>query len=194
MKPASTLPIRILEWIIAACLAVMVAMVFGNVVLRYVFNSGIAASEEISRLMFVWLVFLGAIVALEEHGHLGVDLLVRRLPPLGRKICFVLSHLLMLYGLWLMGAGAWQQTVVGLGSRAPVTGYPLALVNVAALVCAVAMALILFRNLVVALFGRLSDEDLVIVQESSELDEAMAAQRELAPPPRRGSAQPGEAD
>ena len=54
----------------------MVVLVFGNVVLRYGFNSGITVSEELSRWLFVWLTFLGAIVALREHGHLGTDMLV----------------------------------------------------------------------------------------------------------------------
>ena len=80
---------RVLKFIIAVCLAVMVVLVFGNVVLRYVFNSGITVSEELSRWLMVWLTFLGAIVALREHAHLGVDTLVRALPPAGKRICFV---------------------------------------------------------------------------------------------------------
>lgn len=71
---------RTVEWLMALALAVMVVMVFGNVVLRYVFNSGIAAAEEIARLMFVWLIFLGAILALRRHAHLGVELVQARLP------------------------------------------------------------------------------------------------------------------
>ena len=62
-----------LKGVIALCLAVMVVLVFGNVVLRYGFNSGIAISEELSRWLLVWLTFLGAIVAVREHSHLGVD-------------------------------------------------------------------------------------------------------------------------
>ncbi|MGY2938439.1 TRAP-type C4-dicarboxylate transport system permease small subunit [Bradyrhizobium sp. GM6.1] len=61
----------LLKGIIAACLAVMVVLVFGNVVLRYGFNSGIAISEELSRWLLVWLTFLGAVVAMREHAHLG---------------------------------------------------------------------------------------------------------------------------
>jgi len=49
-----------------AFLAVMVVMVFGNVVLRYAFNSGIIVSEEVSRWLFLWVTFLGAIVALRS--------------------------------------------------------------------------------------------------------------------------------
>ena len=90
----------------------MVVLVFGNVVLRYAFNSGITVSEELSRLLFVWLTFLGAIVALREHGHLGVDMLVKRLPPAGKKICLVVSQLLMLYVTWLFLQGSWEQTMI----------------------------------------------------------------------------------
>src|SRR6185369_2812390 len=93
---------RAIKFTIALLLAVMVVLVFSNVVLRYVFNSGITVSEELSRWLFVWLVFLGAIVGMREHAHLGMDTLVQRLPPLGKKICFVTSHVLMLYAVALL--------------------------------------------------------------------------------------------
>ena len=48
------------ETLMAACLGVMACSVFLNVVLRYGFGSGVAASEELSRLLFVWMVFIGA--------------------------------------------------------------------------------------------------------------------------------------
>src|SRR2546427_12989402 len=88
---------RLLKVAIAICLAAMVVLGFTNVVLRYLFNSGIATSEALSRWLLVWLTFLGAIVAMREHAHLGVDSLIRALPPRGRLICFVLSYVLMLY-------------------------------------------------------------------------------------------------
>src|SRR4249920_1672608 len=96
---------KLLETCIAACMVGMVVLVFSNVVLRYAFNSGIAVSEEISRWLFVWLTFLGAIVALKEHGHLGSDMLVSRLPVMGKKICLVLGQLLMLFLTWLLLRG-----------------------------------------------------------------------------------------
>lgn len=52
-----------LHGVMAACLGVMATAVFVNVVLRYGFGSGIAASEELSRLLFVWMVFIGATAA-----------------------------------------------------------------------------------------------------------------------------------
>ena len=76
-----------LKAVIAVFLVLMVVLVFGNVVLRYGFNSGITISEELSRWLLVWLTFLGAIVAVREHSHLGVDSLVRMLSPAGKRIC-----------------------------------------------------------------------------------------------------------
>ena len=73
------------SFLMVACLALMVVMVFGNVVLRYGFNSGITVSEELSRWLFVWMTFLGALVALRTHSHLGTDSLVARLPRAGRS-------------------------------------------------------------------------------------------------------------
>src|SRR5205085_7855191 len=96
---------RVLSFVMVAVLALMVLMVFGNVVLRYAFNSGITVSEELSRWLFVWMTFLGALVAVRNHAHLGTDSLVSRLPVAGRKLCLGASQLLMLYLCWLMFQG-----------------------------------------------------------------------------------------
>src|SRR6185369_6455755 len=103
---------RAIKFTIALCLAVMVVLVFGNVVLRYVFNSGIAVSEELSRWLFVWMTFIGAIVALKEHGHLGTDMLVSRLGRRGKIVCMALSQMLMLWVTWLLLQGSWTQTLI----------------------------------------------------------------------------------
>src|ERR1044071_8404982 len=100
----------------------MVVLVFSNVVMRYAFNSGIATSEELSRWLLVWLTFLGAIVALRQHAHLGVDTLVRALPPRGRFVCFVLSYVLMLNADWLLTLGCWNQAVMPCGDAPTASG------------------------------------------------------------------------
>ena len=97
---------RVLDALMVLLLAMMVVLVFGNVVLRYAFNSGITVTEEMSRWLFVWMTFLGAIVAIKEHAHLGTDMLVARLPLAGKKACLVVGHLLMLYVCWLLFDGS----------------------------------------------------------------------------------------
>lgn len=144
---------RLVEWLMAIALTVMVVLVFGNVVLRYVFNTGIAWAEEIARLMFVWMIFLGAILALRQHAHIGVEMLQAKLPRSARRACAIVSHLLMLYGLWLFASGSWTQTVIGMGTYSTVLGYPTALMASSGLLCAVTMILIVGANLLRILTG-----------------------------------------
>lgn len=148
MKPlCSQRPGGATEALMVVALALMVALVFGNVVARHVFSTGFAAAEELARLLFVWLVFLGAIVALREQRHLGLDLLQARLPGPLRRLCAVISHALMLWALALFAEGSWQQSVIGLRTYSTVLGFPQLLVAGAGLVSALAMAGLVARNL-----------------------------------------------
>jgi TRAP-type C4-dicarboxylate transport system permease small subunit len=171
---------RLLERVMALVLAVMVVLVFGNVVLRYGFNSGITVSEEVSRWLFVWMTFLGAIVALREHGHLGTDVLVSRLPASGKRACLVAGQLLMLYATWLLLTGSLQQARINWNVQAPVTGLSVAVFYGAGVVFAVSSGLMLIGELVRAVTGRLGDSELVMVQESEELAQLEAQHEERA--------------
>ena len=171
---------KVLEALIALCLALMVIMVFGNVVLRYAFNSGIAASEEVSRWLFVWLTFLGAIVALKEHGHLGSDMLVSRLPVWGKKLCLVVGQLLMLYITWLLFEGSLAQVKINWDVEAPVTGASMAVVYSAGLVFSVAAMGLLLREMWRAVSGQLAESELVMVIESEEAAELQKIQQLMA--------------
>jgi len=159
---------RVLEAAIALCLALMVVLVFGNVVMRYGFNSGITLSEELSRWLFVWMTFMGAIVALKEHGHLGTDMLVGKLGPRGKKFCLALSYVLMLFICWLLFSGAYQQTMINLGSTSAVMEVSMAWIYAPGVVFAVLGGLILLTELLRLLTGQVRDEDLVMIQESEE--------------------------
>lgn len=110
---------QLIEALIAIALALMVVLVFGNVVMRYAFNSGFTVSEELSRWLFVWLTFLGAVVALRDNAHLGTDMLVGKLGPNGKRVCMGLSLIAMLYCLWLLFKGSYDQFLVNFQSTSP---------------------------------------------------------------------------
>ena len=160
---------KLLELLLVALLAVMVVMVFGNVVLRYGFNSGITVSEELSRWAFVWMIFLGAIVAIKDNGHLGTDMLVGQLGLTGKKVCLAIAEAGMLYCTWLIFSGSLMQTRISWDVEAPVTGWSMAVLPAAGLVFAVSAALFHLLKLGRLFTGRLSEEELVTVQESEDL-------------------------
>ena len=138
---------HMVEKLMALALSLIVLLIFSNVVGRYVFGTSFAGAEELSRLLFVWLVFLGAILALRRRAHLGVELVQARLPRWARKSCAVITHVLSLYALWLFLAGSWTQTQIGMGVYSTVLHFPNALVASAGLVCAASMMLIVANNL-----------------------------------------------
>lgn len=160
---------RVLDALSGLCLAVMVVLVFGNVVLRYTLNSGITVSEELSRWLFVWLTFMGAVVALREHGHLGTDALVSRLPAAGKKACLVLAQIAMLYVSWLLLSGSWAQMLINWETEAPVTGASVGIFYASGVLMGGSGIAILLHDLLRTLFVPLAEHELVMVQESEEL-------------------------
>lgn len=159
---------KILEAVSAACLLVMVVLVLGNVILRYVFNSGITVSEELSRWLFVWVTFLGATFALRERGHLGTEILVGQLGPTGKKFCLTLGHGLMLFVCWLLFQGALAQTKLNWDVSAPSSGASLAWFYSAGIVFSVSAGAILAHDAYQLLTGRVADDDLIIIKESED--------------------------
>ena len=172
---------RVLEFLIASALALMVVLVFGNVVLRYGFNSGITVSEEVSRWLFIWGTFLGAVLALREHGHLGMDMVVSRLPAWGKKVCLVLGHALMLFIVVLLFQGSLAQMKINWDVTAPTTGAPMAVVYASSLVFAVLAAPLLLLDLWRIVSGQLADDELVMVQESEEAVQLKQVLADAAP-------------
>jgi len=170
----------LLKLLTVICLGLMVLLVFGNVVLRYGFNTGITVSEELSRWAFVYVTFLGAIVAMREHAHLGVDSLVKRLSPIGKKVCLVISQLLMLFATWLFLQGSWEQTKINLSNAAPVSGMPVGIVYAAGIIFSVSVGFILLAELYRVISGKATDKDLVMVRESEEHEQLEDLRKELA--------------
>jgi TRAP-type transport system small permease protein len=172
---------KALEFLIALGLALMVVLVFGNVVLRYGFNSGITLSEEVSRWLFIWGTFMGALLALREHGHLGVDMVVSRLPAWGKKVCLIASHLLMLFIVWLLFKGSLEQTKINWDVSAPTTGISMAIVYLVGCVFAVLAAPLLLMDLWRIVSGQLADDELVMIQESEETAQLQQILADAAP-------------
>ena len=166
---------KLIGYLIAAMLAVMVVLVFGNVFMRYAFNSGFTVSEELSRWLFVWLTFLGAVVALRSNGHLGTDMLVGRLGPTGKRICMGISLVLMLYCLWLIFKGSYDQTIVNWSSTSAVMEVSMGWFYASGMALSVLGGLIILSDLGRLVTGKIDDDHLMLMQESEEAPHAASS-------------------
>ena len=78
------------------CVTTTTLLVLMNVFLRYFMNTGIYWSEEVATMCFVWCIFVGSASAYKNGAHLGVDLLVRKLPKIPRAIVKILVDILLI--------------------------------------------------------------------------------------------------
>src|SRR5258705_2382166 len=98
------------------------ADVFLGVFSRYVIGSTFTWYDEIARLLFVWIVFLGAAVGVRRTAHFRLHLLVDRLPAGVRRVADVFGVLVLMgFGLVLIQQG-WKLVELGQFQRTPVMG------------------------------------------------------------------------
>lgn len=139
----------LLNALMVMALVAMIVLVFINVVLRYGFNSGISVSVELSRFLFVWVTFLGAVVALLQQQHLGVTSLVERLPELAQKILQRLVTLAMLGCTLMLLVGSYKQTLLNWDNLSPISGLPVGVFYLAGLISGVLMSIVLLYRVFV---------------------------------------------
>jgi C4-dicarboxylate transporter DctQ subunit len=87
---------RIEEILISVLLGLSTLLVFAQVVARYVFNSGITWAPELVQHFFLWTVMIGASYGFKHGVHLGVDVLMKKLPPEPRRIMALVAVIISL--------------------------------------------------------------------------------------------------
>ncbi len=157
-----------IDYLAGGALAMMVVLVFGNVVLRYGFDSGITVSEELARLLFVWATFLGAVVALRDNGHLGTGMLTDRLSARGRRWCLGITQVGMLYVSVLLLHGAWTQARINLGTTSAVLEIAMTWLYVPGILFAILSIAIVGLGFYRLLTGQVHDSDIAQVHESDK--------------------------
>lgn len=90
------LVLRIPEALLAALIAILVLFLTVSVFARYALNIGLAWSDEASRLLFIWTVFIGYAVGVRHRAHIGVDFVVDRMPRRGRRVVETIQDIAIL--------------------------------------------------------------------------------------------------
>ncbi|HDZ47608.1 hypothetical protein LCGC14_0059070 [marine sediment metagenome] len=128
-----------MEHVIATLLVALIISVSANVIGRAVLNHSLPWADELARMLFIWLIFIGAAAAFARYEHIAVDFLVRRLKPRAAHVLYLLQHLMITA---LMGVIIWGGFLVLSRStgRTAILGVPWNFVNVSLVLCAVFIA------------------------------------------------------
>lgn len=133
---------------IVSSLSIMVAIVFFNAVLRYVFNSGFPAGEELARYLFIWICSLGTIVAYKDGRHIGVDLLISNLRGRSLVIVKAIGRVVELSVFVLVLWGGVEYFITSAASPGPATGIPYGYVAASVVVTAAAILGIILKDII----------------------------------------------
>ncbi len=161
---------RSIEALMAFFLVVMIVLVFTNVVLRYVFSTGFEWSEEIARLCFIYLVYLGAIGAMRENQHLIIDSVLSRIPDIWQKAIYFLVQVGIIWMMVVLTRGSWQLVMQNLGDRWVATQFPIYLVYAVGLVTGVSIIVIALANLYRLIVLKRPVSELLSVRHEPEQD------------------------
>lgn len=159
---------RGINYMLALFLALMGTFVFINVLMRYFFNSGLTWAEEFSRILFVWLIFIGSLGALKDNNHLGFSSFVQRLPAPAKKACFLFFNVLTLVCLGVLFIGSIRMTEMTTRAYSPSTGIPLAYLYGSGIVLSTGMFVIICHKLYQAIFVKGAIDNLVVLKESED--------------------------
>ncbi|MCX7779521.1 MAG: TRAP transporter small permease [Negativicutes bacterium] len=154
----------------------MALFVFANVILRYFFNSGLTWAEEASRYLFIWLIFMGAIVAYKDNAHLGVDTLVNKLSPKGKRILFIINNILLLVTMALCVDGTWKITLLTANQVSASMQLPMNYVYVSGLIASVSMVAISAYNIYRLVANKLGDKDVIMTsgEDQEKVDKVIS--------------------
>ncbi len=86
---------KVFEYAAAVAMAAITVILFVNVFLRYVMGSPFSWAEEISVLLLVWIVFLGAGLVQERDQHVAITYLFDPLSAKWRRLLLIIGNLVV---------------------------------------------------------------------------------------------------
>lgn len=133
---------------------VMVGVIFYAVIMRQVFQNPPAWAEEISLLIMVWFVYLGIVICLKENLHIGIEMLVDRLPrPVAAALEVLVAFIILGLSYMLWHFGSFFSTALW-GNTLPATGLSVGWYYIIIAIAGVLMALVIVGQLAEKLLAR----------------------------------------
>jgi len=132
------------EVILVALMAIMTALIGGQIFMRYVMQASLSWSEELARYCFIWMAYISVSYAVKKDVHISTTAFVTMLPPRGIIMARILSHLIFAGFAFLVvyEGSALVEKLFGFGQRSSSLGLLMGYVYLAPVV---GFALVLFR-------------------------------------------------
>jgi TRAP-type C4-dicarboxylate transport system permease small subunit len=132
---------KMFEWILFLLFALLVFTVFANVLSRFALHNSLPWAEELSRFLFVWITFIGAVLVNRTFSHMRLDILAQSLP---QRIVLLLELVVSFFVagvMCIMMIGGYSMMIENLDYASPAMEIPYGIVNSIVPACCVLMFL-----------------------------------------------------
>ncbi len=140
--------IKICHILLAFFMTVLVAITFWQVLCRFVLKIPVSWTEEVVRMSFIWLIFIGSIVAIRDGAHLSLDILTSKFKGRAKHISNILIYLCMLAVCVVMFFGGLEYVIRSIGKTAVTMRIPANCSYVSVPVSTFFMSLFLLEKLI----------------------------------------------
>ncbi|WP_456274513.1 TRAP transporter small permease [Bacillus sp. AK031] len=137
---------KLIIYTVSLLMAVLISLVFMQVVLRYVFSSGMVWAEELDRYLFVWLMFLGITMGIYKQKHIAITFITDRLRKMKKTIESLVQLIMVVFFVILLWQG-YQFVLISMSGMASVL--PINLGVVYAIIPASSLLAIIFLIILV---------------------------------------------
>lgn len=145
---------RALDAIGALLAASMLVVVLLQVFYRYALEDPLSWPDEIARLLFVWLIFIGTATAVRRQRHIRIDFIYEMLPR-GAQVAVQGLQVVLLLGLGaLMVRDGWLLVQTEMSQPSTALRFPIAYAVAPIPLCGALIILFVLANLVAAVRGR----------------------------------------
>ena len=165
---------KLVDYFTGILTGLMVIVVFLNVILRVIFNSGLTWSEEMARYLFVYVTYIGAISAMYSNGHLSVDTLISRLNKKAQLVLYIISQLIIAFLMIILIKGSISMVTLNINSYTAALGIPYSVLYFSGVLTGVCIAILSLKNIINAIKNRENISKIVTLQtldEDIDLDE-----------------------
>lgn len=171
---------RFYKLVCVIILTVMVVIVFTNALMRYCFQSGFVATEEVLRYLFIYMTFLGMVEVASIRGHISVTILTDFLPRAIRTWVYIFGYILAIYALYVLIDGSFMYFEESDTSVGQVTGLPFQVIIASLIFGAAGVLVFVVRDLCLAIKAlstheefppRYVDEDVKAALEKQQAEE-----------------------
>jgi TRAP-type C4-dicarboxylate transport system permease small subunit len=159
-----------IEVLISVCLAIMIVLVFLNVVLRQ-FHMGSALTEEIARLCFIYLVYMGSILAMRDNKHLLIESLLVRLPEHAAKAVFVVLQVIIFWLMYIVARGTFDYMWLMKADKLVATGTPMWIMYLPGLIMGISIMILSVVNIYKAVFTNATLTELLMPHDEDEAEQ-----------------------